>query len=49
MKKLLCLVAAAIGAPMLNVNAAEVTLETIKQLLSSPPCYGYIRYERTEF
>ena len=50
MKKLLCLVvAAAIGAAMLNANAAEVTLETIKQLLSSPPCYGYIRYERTEF
>ena len=50
MKKLLCLVVAAtIGAAMLNANAAEVTLETIKQLLSSPPCYGYIRYERTEF
>ncbi len=33
---------------MLNVNAAEVTLETVKQLLSSPACYGYIRYDRTE-
>ena len=48
MKRLLFLVAAAIGALILSVNAAEVTLETVKQLLSSPSSYGYIRYERTE-
>ena len=50
MKKLLFLFTeAAISMSILNVNAAEITLETVKQLPSSPPCYGYIHYDRTEF
>ena len=48
MEKPLFLVAAAIGAAMLNANASEVTLEAVKQLLSTPPCYCYIRYDRSE-